>query len=130
MKSKRLAWTLLIFSLPAGVMAQGSGSVSRPTGSGGTGGYGSSPFAVTRSVKGTIAKIQAEKGVVVVQGKKGKWYVLKVGEKTEFKVGKKTAMAGKKQLSLTDFEPGQPVKITYLAADMTITQFQLRRARK
>ena len=127
MKSKRLAWTLLIFSLPAGVMAQGSGSVPRPMR---TGGYGSSPFAVTRSVKGTIAKIQAEKGVVVVQGKKGKWYVLKVGEETEFKASKKTAMAGKKQLSLTDFEPGQPVKITYLAADMTITQFRLRRARK
>ena len=130
MKSKRLALTLLIFSLPAGLMAQGSGSVSRPTGSGGTGGYGSSPFAVTRTLKGTIAEIQAEKGVVVVQEKNGKRHVLKVGEKTEFKAGKKTAMAGKKHLSLTDFGPGQPVKITYLAADMTITQFRLLRARK
>ncbi len=127
MKSKRLAWTLLVFSLPVGVMAQGSGSVPRPTR---TGGYGSSPFAVTRSVKGTIAEIQAEKGVVVVQEKNGKRHVLKVGEKTEFKAGKKTAMAGKKHLSLTDFGPGQPVKITYSAADMTITQFRLRRARK
>ncbi len=127
MNSKRLAWTLLIFSLPAGVMAQGSGSVSRPTR---TGGYDSSPFTVTRSVKGTIAEIQAEKGVVVVQEKNGKQHVLKVGKTTEFKAGKKTAMAEKKHLSLTDFEPGQPVKITYLASDMTITQFRLRRARK
>ena len=127
MKNKRIAWTLLIFSLPVGLMAQGSGSVSRPTR---TGGYGSSPFAVTRSVKGTIVEIQAEKGVVVVQEKNGKRHVLKVGEKTEFQAGKKTAMAGKKHLSLTDFEPGEPVKITYLAADMTITQFRLRRARK
>ena len=86
MKSKRLALTLLIFSLPAGLMAQGSGSVSRPTR---TGGYDSAPFAVTRSVKGTIAEIQAEKGVVVVQEKNGKRHVLKVGEKTEFKAGKK-----------------------------------------
>ncbi len=130
MKSKRLVWTLLLFSLPAGVMAQGSGSVSRPTGPGGTGGYGSAPFAVTRSVTGTIAEIHAEKGVVVVQEKNGKRHVLKVGKKTQFKAGKKTAMAGKKHLSLTDFGPGQPVKITYLAADMTITQFRLRRARK
>ena len=127
MKNKRIAWTLLIFSLPVGLMAQGSGSVSRPTR---TGGYGSSPFAVTRSVKGTIAKIQAEKGVVVVQEKNGKRHVLKVGEKTEFKAGKKTAMAGKKHLSLTDFEPGQLVKITYLPGDRTITEFRLRRAKK
>ncbi len=127
MKIKRLALTLLIFSLPAGLMAQGSGSVSRPTR---TGDYGSSPFAVTRSVTGTISEIQAEKGIVVLQEKNGKQHVLKVGEKTEFKAGKKTAMAGKKHLSLTDFGPGQPVKITYSAADMTITQFRLRRARK
>ena len=93
MKIKRLALTLLIFSLPAGLMAQGSGSVSRPTR---TGGYDSSPFAVTRSVKGTIAEIQAEKGIVVLQEKNGKQHVLKVGEKTEFKAGKKNRDGGQK----------------------------------
>ena len=81
-------------------------------------------------MKGTIAEIQAEKGVVVVQEKNGKRHVLKVGEKTQFKAGKKTAMAGKKHLSLTDFEPGQLVKITYLPGDRTITEFRLRRAKK
>ena len=105
MKNKRIAWTLLIFSLPVGLMAQGSGSVSRPTR---TGGYGSSPFAVTRSVKGTIVEIQAEKGIVVVQEKNGKRHVLKVGEKTEFKAGKKTAMAGKSTFPSPISDRGSP----------------------
>ena len=105
MKNKRIAWTLLIFSLPVGLMAQGSGSVSRPTR---TGGYGSSPFAVTRSVKGTIVEIQAEKGVVVVQEKNGKRHVLKVGEKQSSRPAKKPRWRGKSTFPSPISDRGSP----------------------
>lgn len=126
MKLSKIAPLLLVLFLPAVALAQGSGSTgSRPT-------YGSSSpaYAVTRSVKGTVTTIEADRGLIVVKDKNGKMYEFKVDNKTKYKAEKKTELRGKKGISLADFQLGQPVKVTYRADDGTITELRLRRSRE
>lgn len=123
MKLSKIAPLLLVLFLPAVALAQGSGSTgSRPT-------YGSSSpaYAVTRSVKGTVTTIEADRGLIVVEDKNGKMHEFKVDNKTKYKAEKKTELRGKKGISLADFQLGQPVKVTYRADDGTITELRLRR---
>ena len=124
----KLGTLLLVLALPAAAFGNGHDPASIPSG---PGGYDSrSPFAVTRSLKGKIAGINAEEHHIAIEDKNGKRYVFKVGDNAAFKAGKKTELAGKQNLSLSDFQPGQPVKITYRAADNIVTALRLRRAKK
>ena len=46
---------------------------------------------------------------------------------SKFKADKKTEYAGKKDLGLGDFEPGQPVKVIYMASNNIAIELRMRR---
>ena len=121
----KLGTLLLVLALPAAAFGNGHDPASIPSGAGV---YGT--FAVTHSLKGKIAEINAEERLIAIEDKNGKRHAFMVGDNAAFKAGKKTELAGKQNLSLSDFQPGQPVKITYRAADNTVTVLRLRRAKK
>ncbi len=124
MKLSKIGTLLLVLVLPVLAIAQGSGSTS-PSAS-----RTPSAFAVTRSVTGTVAAINAEDGLIAVQDKNGNRLEFKVDNRTKFKADKRTELRGKKEISLCDFQKGQRIKVTYRAADWRATEVRLKRARK
>ncbi len=125
MKNRILALTLVVTTLLSGAaFSQGSGP-SRPPSS--TSGIprGESAFAVTRTVKGTIAELNAEERRLVVEDNKGNRHSLKISDETRFKADKKTELAEKKDLALGDFQTGQLVRVLYRPADETAIELRL-----
>jgi hypothetical protein len=88
------------------------------------------PYLVTRSLEGKIAEIKAEQHLVVIEDKNGKRFEVKLNDKTKFKADKKTEFAGKKNLLLSDFETGQPVRVTYLASNNMAVELRLRHVKQ
>ncbi len=125
---------LLAMALPALSFAQGSGGRTMPSQPGRVridqATSGPSPYAVTRSLTGTIAEFNADKHFIIIEDMKGKRQEFKLDANTRLKADKKTEYADKKNLSLGDFEPGQPVKITYLASNNMATELRLRREKR
>ncbi len=119
MRLNKIGTLLLVVLLPAAVFAQGSGSTR-----------GRSPFGVTRAVTGTIAEINADDGLLVVEDKKGRGYKFRIDSGTKFKADKKTELLGKKDISLSDFHTGRKVKITYRANDGKVREVRLKRTKK
>jgi len=50
----------------------------------------------------------------------------KVLPKIRLSAEKNTALAGRKGIALSDFEPGQTVKVTFRATDLTAVELRLR----
>ncbi len=88
------------------------------------------PFMVTRQVDGKIAEINAAQHLVVIEDKNGKRVSFKLDNKTKLKADKKTEYAAKKNLLLSDFETGQPVRVTYLASNATAIELRLRHVKQ
>lgn len=117
--------------MPLSAWAQGSGSTAPMPPRMGTMDMPSpdtNAFAVTRSVTGKVAEINTEKHYIVIEDKKGKRLKFKLDEKVKLRADKKTEFAGRKDIKLSDFEPGQFVKVTYLASNETITELRMRRS--
>lgn len=100
------SWTrgfvvVFTFLAAAALMAQGSGVP------------GKSSFDVSKSLMGKIVEVRLEDKIVVIELEDGKRYAFLIQQKTKLKADKKTTLAAKKKLELTDFEKDQPVKITY-----------------
>jgi len=110
----------LVLALPASALAQGSGSsapTGRPSGGLSTDMPDNPAFAVTRTLTAKITTIDVAKNIIVVEDSKGKQYAIKIEKGTKLKADKKTEFGHKKNLSLADFEAGQPVRITVLASN-------------
>ena len=108
----------LVLALPVWALAQGSGS-SAPNARRGVGAdTGDTPaFAVTRTLTGKVASVDPALNTIVVEDGKGKKYAIKIEKGTKLKADKKTEYGHKKNLSLADFEAGQPVRVTLLASN-------------
>ncbi len=111
-----IATLSLVLALPAWALAQGSGS-SAPRRGGIAPDADAPAFAVTRTLTGKVASVDAVKNIIVVEDSKGKKYSIQLDKSTKLKADKKTEYAHKKNLSLADFETGQPVRITVLASN-------------
>ena len=96
MRLSKIGTLLLVVLLPAAAMAQGSGSTrGQPDSRSARGQLDSrSAFAVTRTVKGTIAEINADDGLLVVEDKKGRRYEFRVDDETKFKADKEDRAPG------------------------------------
>lgn len=129
----RLGTLLLVIALPVSAFAQGSGSVGHtraPIVRGTTDSTAQRPFAVTRSLTGSVVEVKAADHLIVVEDNNGQRHEFRVGDDAKLKADKKTELAGKSNLSLGDFQTGQTVRITYLASGRTATEVRLRRAKK
>jgi hypothetical protein len=108
-------------------LAQGSGSSGspEPIGQPGFPAGRDAPFIVTRTVKGTLAEINVDENQLVVVDKKGNRVVLKAASDTEYKAARKTVLADKKDLTLRDFQIGQPVRVVYVPEKETAVEVRL-----
>lgn len=120
------AWSFSVFSAGA-ALAQGSGSTGspEPIGQPGFSTGRDGPFIITRSVKGTLAEINADENQLVVVDKKGNRYVLQTTPETEYKAARKTLLAGRKDLTLRDYQVGQPVRVLYVPEKETVVEVRL-----
>ncbi len=123
---------MLAMALPIMALAQGSGTAPPPSiNRGMIDAPTTSPFAVTRTVTGKVAELNAEKHLVVIEDDKtGKRIEFKVDSKTKYAADKHTEFTGKKNILLSDFEIGRPVKITILASNGAVTEVRLRHVKK
>ncbi len=113
----------LAVALPAvSLLAQGSGSLDYPD--------NPSAYMVIRLFEGKIAEINPARHIVVVEDNSGKRFEFKIGDKTKFRADKKTELAGRRTLLLSDFETGQPVRVTYLASNSIVTELRLRHVKR
>jgi hypothetical protein len=128
-RALKLLAVFVALALPALAHAQGSGTSAVPRPPDLSGAEAAQPFAVTRSVTGRIARIDAANHLLIIEDDKGKHYELKLAKGTHFKADKKTELAGRKKLTIDDFEIGWAVKVTYLASDSTITELRLRKVK-
>jgi hypothetical protein len=116
-----LALAFLLIA-PFSAFAQGSRSSGGPA----------SPdtFNVLRHVTGVLVSADAEEGALVVKPDGGEENVtFKVLPKIRLSAEKKTPLAGRKDLALSDYAPGQPVKVTFRATDRTAVELRLRAPR-
>ena len=123
MRLSKIGTLLLVVLLPAAALAQGSGSTRGQPDT-------RSAFAVTRAVTGTIAEINADDGLLVVEDKKDRRYEFRVDSGRKFKADKKTELRGKKDIALSDFHTGRKVKVTYRANDGKVREVRLKRTKK
>ncbi len=133
MKLGRLAG-LLAFAMLAtsgAAFAQGSGG-GRPVGGAvpqtSAGAYGTasgSPFLVNEGMKGKITGINAAANLLTIEDKKGKVFTFKIVAESKLKADKKSELGERKDLSLNDFQVGQPVKVVYREADSAAIELQL-----
>jgi len=121
----------LVLALPVWASAQGSGS-SAPYGNRGAIAPDTDrpAFAVTRTLTGKVASVDAALNTIVVEDDKGKKYSIKIEKSTKLKADKKTEYGHKKNLSLADFEAGQPVRITLLASNGTAIEVRMVKEKK
>jgi hypothetical protein len=84
------------------------------------------PTIYSRSVNGQILSLDtADNSVVVnVQGKRVQFLMQK---DTRMRADKSTELAGKTDISLADYKPGQTVKIIYRVSDNKTLEVRLRR---
>lgn len=119
----------LVLALPALALAQGSRSSApsvQPPGMGGD----TPVFAVTRTLMGKVASVDAAQNTIVVEDGKGKKYSIKIEKDTKLRADKKTEYGHKKNLSLADFEAGQPVRVTLLASNGTAIEVRMVKEKK
>jgi hypothetical protein len=83
----------------------------------------------SRSVTGTILTIDSARGELTIEGADKAQLTFVVDAKVQLKADKDSAMGGKKDLTLSDYTPGQVVKISYRVADNKALAVRLKRAR-
>lgn len=90
---------------------------------------GKDPDVYSRSVTGTIVTLDSTRGSLVLEGAGKTQITFVVDSKVRVRADKDTALAGRKDLSLSDYTPGQFVRITYRVADNKALEVRLKRAR-
>lgn len=119
MDVRKLTLLATVLLLPISVLAQGSGSTSRDDPS----------FRTMRSVKGTIAEIDYDKGYLVVEDRRGERHALTTNQNTKFAADKQTEfakLAAAKELSLRHFEKGHVVQVTFRTIDRVVTELKFK----
>ncbi len=90
---------------------------------------GKDPATYSRSVTGKILTIDSAHRVLTIKGAGETQLTFIVDAKVQLKADKDTAMGGRKDLSLSDYSPGQVVKVSYRVADNRALAVRLKRSR-
>lgn len=108
MRLPQLALSLLFGT--AALWAQGSGSAGPPASTGEP--FPERPFEVTRTASGSLGRI--EPGFLILDDEKqNEPRKLKLTSKVRITADKKSALAGRKKLTVDDLTAGLPLKVTY-----------------
>ena len=80
------------------------------------------------SLEGRVYEINAAANrIVVEQEKSGKLFNIPLGPKTKLRADKQTELAGSTDLNISDFKPGQFIRITYSNPGPKVLEVRLRR---
>jgi len=90
---------------------------------------GKDPSVYSRSITGKILAVDSAHRVLTIQGAGETQLTFMVDAKVQLKADKDTALGSKKDLSLSDYLPGQVVKVSYRVADNRALAVRLKRAR-
>ena len=93
----------------------------------GTPGTPGQSFPATRSFAGQIILVNPAEGYIAVEDSDGLARMFYVKRKTRLKADDETALAGRKDLTLEDFQKGQAVKVVYWPETLSATEVRLRR---
>jgi hypothetical protein len=80
-------------------------------------------------ITGTILGVSDSRRLVMIERADKSHLTLNVDPNVRTKADKGTFLAGRKDLSLSDYKPGYLVSITFRAEDSTATEIRLKRSR-
>lgn len=87
------------------------------------------PKAYGHSLTAEVAEIADGGKAVVLRMADGTRSKYLINEKTRLRADKETPLAGRKDLTLADYQPGQTVTLTLRNSDMHVLEVRLRRAK-
>lgn len=122
---------LAMLATSGAALAQGSGGGGAvgggvPRGAAEVNGVASStPFVVNDDLKGRITGINAAANLLAVEDKEGKVFTFKIVAESKLKADKKSELGERKNLTLNDFQVGQPVKVVYRETDSAAMELKL-----
>jgi len=90
---------------------------------------GKDPAVYSRSVTGRIVTLDTNSRLLVIEGADKTQLTFIVVEKVRLRAEKDTSMAGRKDLALSDYTPGQVVRVSYRVSDNKALEVRLKRAR-
>lgn len=76
-------------------------------------------------MKGRITDINAAEKLLAVEDKQGKVFRFKIVTESKLKADKKSELGEKKDLTLSDFQIGQSVKVVYRGKDSAVMELKL-----
>lgn len=85
--------------------------------------------AVPSHITGTVLGINNSRRLMMIERADKSHLTLNVDPNVRAKADKGTFLAGRKDLSLSDYRPGYVVRIIYRAEDNTATEIRLKRPR-
>lgn len=130
-----LAALLMLFGLATVICAQrneGANAPMRPGGLGPgirTGLPPTEERGDSRSVTGKLLEVNIANHFILIQLKNSPATEFLITEKTRKTADKKTELAGRKDLTLADYKPGQTVKITFRGKDSEAVEIRLKPAK-
>jgi hypothetical protein len=84
----------------------------------------------SHSITGKVLRVNDADGSIVIEKSNGGSVAYFVDQKTRKRADKKTELAGKRDISLVDYKPGQVVRITYRIADNKALEVRLKQVTK
>ena len=90
---------------------------------------GRDPGVYSRSVRGVILRLDSARGLLMIEGVGKTQLTFTFDAKVRVRADKDTPLGGRKDLSLTDYTPGQVVKVSYRVSDNKALEIRLKRAR-
>ena len=85
--------------------------------------------AYSRSLTGKVSEIDASGKAVVVNWADGTHSRYVINNRTRLKADASTVLAGRKGLTLADYQPGQTVTVTLRNSDRQVLEIRLRHAK-
>jgi hypothetical protein len=80
----------------------------------------------SRSLTGKVLDVNGVDNLITVEVAKVGRFQFFVDKNTRLRADKKTELAGKKDLSLTDYKPSQTVKLTFRVEDNKVLEVRLK----
>lgn len=131
---KLLAATLLVMGLSAMAFAQQDEGRRAPARPGGQPMTASGPDRdsqpYSRSMTGKVLKVSTVENVIVIDAPKAGAVKFALNKDVRTRADKNTDLADRKDISLTDYKPGQLVKVTYRLSDYKVLEIRLKPATK
>ena len=88
---------------------------------------GKDPSRYSESVTGTLVTRPAAGGTIAIQRADKSQLSFRIDQGARVRADKDTTLAGKKDLTINDYRPGDLVKVTYRIADNRVLELRLKR---